>query len=170
MIATQKKYRTISPRQMQALKDQGHSIQLIDVRTPAEFGEVHVQYARNVPLDRLSPQEILDEMNGSEQPLYVICRGGNRSKQACERLFAAGGTNIVNVEGGTQACISADLPVVRGDKTVSLERQVRVVLAIGGIVGVAGYFLSRWFLVFPVMVGIGILHSGIADICMMGGS
>ena len=58
------------------------------------------------------------------EPLYVICRSGGRGRQACERLLQAGYANVVNIEGGTMACIEAGLQVVRGKKTISLERQV----------------------------------------------
>lgn len=168
MIATMETLRTITPEQLQALKDEGQSVYLIDVRTPVEFREVHVKDARNIPLDRLNPQEILAEINGSCQSLYVICRSGNRSRQACERLLAAGVTNIINVDGGTQACVAANLEVVRGKKAVSLERQVRIISGLMAILGVAGYFLNPWFLVLPAMVGVGMLHSGITDSCLMG--
>lgn len=47
-------------------------------------------------------------------PLDVICRSGNCGKQACEKYLAAGYTNVVNVEGGTQGWDQAGLPVARG--------------------------------------------------------
>jgi len=46
---------TITPQQLASLRAQGTPIELIDVRTPAEFREIHVDFARNVPLDRLDP-------------------------------------------------------------------------------------------------------------------
>ena len=65
--------------------------------------------------------------NGSaDEPLYVICRSGGRGQQACEKFLKAGFSNVVNVEGGTMACVEAGLPVVRGKKAISLERQVRI--------------------------------------------
>ena len=33
----------------------GEAVELIDVRTPVEFREVHADLARNVPLDSLDP-------------------------------------------------------------------------------------------------------------------
>jgi rhodanese-related sulfurtransferase len=44
----------ISPQRLAELCKAGR-IDLIDVRTPVEFREVHVEHARNVPLDRLDP-------------------------------------------------------------------------------------------------------------------
>ncbi len=60
------------------------------------------------------------------EPLYVICNSGGRSTKACEKLVAAGFTNIINVEGGTKGWAAAGLPVHRGKKAVSIERQVRI--------------------------------------------
>ena len=41
---------TIAPRDLAARRDSGEPIDLIDVRTPVEFREVHCPFARNVPL------------------------------------------------------------------------------------------------------------------------
>ena len=118
---------TVSPQQLCDLAKSDKPVDLIDVRTPAEFQEVHVPFARNVPLDRLDAAKIACGRNGSAQPLYLICRSGSRGKQACEKFLAAGYTNVVNVEGGTLAWDQAGFPVVRGKKMMSLERQVRLV-------------------------------------------
>ena len=98
---------TITPQQLAELCKQG-KIELIDVRTPVEFREVHIDIARNVPLDRLDPAVLMQSRNGSkDEPLYLICRSGSRGRQACEKFLAAGVTNVVNVEGGTLACVEA---------------------------------------------------------------
>src|SRR5262245_41382149 len=117
---------SVSPQQLAELYSGGQAVELIDVRSPVEFGELHVPFAKNVPLDRLDPSKVAREREGRlEQPLYVICLSGARGKKACEKLAAAR-LNAVNVEGGTLAWASANLPVVRGKKAVSLERQVRI--------------------------------------------
>jgi len=161
---------TVSPQQLSQRMQGGKSIELIDVRTPVEFQELHVQLARNVPLDRLDPQAIQAERLGNaDQPLYVVCRSGSRGKQACEKLLAAGLVNVVNVEGGTLACEAAGLPVVRGRKAISLERQVRIA---AGLLVVAGSALGFW--VHPYMIGLaafvgaGLVFAGITDTCGMG--
>ena len=117
----------ITPQELAELCKDGKKIDLIDVRTPVEFREVHVEIARNVPLDRLDPAALMQARNGStDEPLYVLCRSGSRGQQACEKFLAAGFANVVNIEGGTLACIEAGLSVVRGKKAISLERQVRI--------------------------------------------
>ena len=110
---------SISPAQLAELCKEGKKIELIDVRTPVEFREVHVEIARNVPLDRLDAAALMQARNGSaNEPLYVICRSGGRGQQACEKFLKAGFSNVVNVEGGTMACVEAGLPVVRGKKAI----------------------------------------------------
>jgi len=112
---------TISPQQLAELLTSDKPIRLIDVRTPAEFGEVHVTNAHNLPLDRLDAAAVTAEASGDE-PIYFICKSGGRSGKACEKLIAAGFTNVISVAGGTTACETAGLPVVRGRKAMSLER------------------------------------------------
>jgi rhodanese-related sulfurtransferase len=118
---------TITPSELEAMRLRGIPVDLIDVRTAAEYREVHAESARLVSLDGLDPGVVMEGRNGDKNtPLYLICRSGTRGKQACERFLAAGYPNVVNVEGGTLDWERSGLPVVRGKKTVSLERQVRM--------------------------------------------
>jgi rhodanese-related sulfurtransferase len=160
---------TISPLELENFRRAGRQIDLLDVRTPAEFREIHVEGARNVPLDRLDPQAIQAARGGlNDQPLYVICRSGSRGKQACEKLLAAGLVNVVNIEGGTVACEAAGLPVVRGKKTISLERQVRIaagfLVLVGGILAIT---VHPYFAGLSAFVGAGLMFAGITDTCGM---
>ena len=117
---------TISPAALAEIRRRGESIELLDVRTPAEYGEAHVDGARNVPLDRLDAKAIVAERAGQPGTLYVVCKSGGRSRQACEKLLASGLTAVASVEGGTAACEAAGLRLIRGRKAMSLERQVRI--------------------------------------------
>jgi rhodanese-related sulfurtransferase len=139
------------------------------VRTPVEFREVHVDFARNVPLDRLDPAAIRNERNGSaDEPLYVICRSGARGQQACEKLTAAG-LNVVNVAGGTAAWDAARLPVVRGQKAISLERQVRIAAGFLVLLGaVLALTVHPYFVGLSAFIGAGLMFAGITDTCGMG--
>lgn len=159
---------TISVRRLAELADQG-DLDLIDVRTPAEFRQTHARPARNAPLDALDPDNVMQARNGSaDQPLYVICQSGNRSTKACERFVAAGHTNIVNVEGGTSAWDRAGLPVVRGKKTISLERQVRIAAGFLVLLGsVLGFFVHPYFIGLSAFVGAGLIFAGVTDTCGM---
>ena len=159
---------TITPKSLYDLISKGNSVHLVDVRTPAEFQEIHVDVAKNVPLDRLDPATLgLDPR--SKEPLYVICRSGARGSQACQSLLRSGLSNVVNVEGGTMAWAQAGLPVIRGKKSVSIDRQVRMIA--GSLVLLASILAvtldARWGILSGV-IGAGLLHAGLFDSCMMG--
>ena len=148
---------------------EGKKIDLIDVRTPVEYREVHVQIARNVPLDQLDVAALMQARGGSaNEPLYVICRSGSRGQQACEKFLKAGFLNVINIEGGTMACVEAGLPVVRGQKAMSLERQVRIAAGSLVLVGVGLSFVHPAFIGLSAFVGAGLVFAGITDTCGMG--
>lgn len=161
---------TISPQQLYQLRQSGQSVKLIDVRTPAEFREVHIDFAENAPLDRLDPQAVKASLgSAADQTLYVVCRSGNRAKTACEKLLAAGLTKVVNVEGGTLAYEAAGLPVTRGKKTMPLERQVRIAAGALVLTGAAlGYFVHPYWIALSAFVGAGLIFAGVTDTCGMG--
>jgi rhodanese-related sulfurtransferase len=161
---------TIPPLDLAELCKNGKNIDLIDVRTSAEFRELHAVPARNIPLDQLDPSALMNSRIGSAvNTLYLICRSGSRGKQACETLLNAGCTNVVNVEGGTLAWESSGLPVVRGKKAISLERQVRIA---AGMLVCLGALLSCLFhpvfIALSAFVGFGLIFAGVTDTCGMG--
>ena len=159
---------TISPRELFDRISQGRSVELIDVRTPVEFREIHVKYARNIPLDRLDASRLSVGREGSVEPLYVICRSGNRGQMACEKLVTAGYTQVVNVVGGTQAWDQAGLPVVRGKKAISLERQVRIAAGSLVLLGAGLSFVHPYLVGIAAFVGAGLVFAGVTDTCGMG--
>ena len=160
---------TISPAQLAELSREGRKVELIDVRTPVEFREVHLEIARNVPLDQLDPKALVQGRDGPErEPLYVICKAGGRGQQACERFIKAGFANVVNVEGGTTACIAAGLPVVRGKRAISLERQVRIAAGSLVLLGALGSLIYQPLIWLSAFVGGGLVFSGVTDTCGMG--
>ena len=160
----------ITPQEFAALCRGGKKIDLIDVRMPVEFREVHVEIARNVPLDKLDAAALMRARNGSaNEPLYVVCRSGGRGQQACEKFLKAGVSNVVNIEGGTMACVEAGLPVVRGKNAIPLERQVRIAAGFLVLLGaVFGWFVHPAFIGLSAFVGAGLVFAGITDTCGMG--
>ena len=158
--------RKITVKNISEFRKNSEPVELVDVRTPAEFEEVHAEASINIPLDELTADAI-SRRNGKE--VLVICQSGNRAKLACEKLIKAGREDVAVVEGGMQAWLDAGLPVVRGRKTMSLERQVRI--AAGAIV-LTGVVLAQF--VHPALmwvsgfVGAGLMFAGITDTCGMG--
>jgi len=82
--------------------------QFVDVRTPEEYAAGHAYRARNIPLDTLA--ENLDKIEKNE-PVYLICRTDNRSRQAAKILADAGFSQAIVVTGGTNAWQAAQLPM-----------------------------------------------------------
>lgn len=160
----------ITPRELAELGKDGKRIDLIDVRTPVEYREMHLEIARNVPLNHLDPAAIMQARNDLEDgPLYVICRSGSRGQLAGEKFLKAGFPNVVNIEGGTMACVEAGLPVVCGSQTISLERQVRIAAGSLVLVGVVlGWIVHPAFTGLAAFVGAGLVFAGLTDTCGMG--
>ncbi|MFR0354610.1 rhodanese-like domain-containing protein [Streptomyces sediminimaris] len=83
---------------------------LLDVREPQEWRAGRAPWAVHLPLSALAagaglPAEV------QARPLVVICRSGNRSRQAAE-LLVARGAHAVDVVGGMREWAGAGLPVV----------------------------------------------------------
>ncbi|MCA9247472.1 MAG: rhodanese-like domain-containing protein [Planctomycetales bacterium] len=160
---------TISPQQFRMQCQDGQDVELIDVRTPAEFREIHLTQAKNVPLDRLDVDTIQRMRVDAGKPLFIVCRSGARGRQACEKLLRGGVDVVVNIDGGTLACAEAGLPVERGQKTLSLERQVRICAGVFTFIGaLLGYVSSPLWFVVPAIMGLGLAYAGVTDRCGMG--
>ena len=158
----------ISPHEVSSKIAKGDRLHLLDVRTPLEFEEVNLQGAELVPLDQLDPAQICRKADSGCETI-VICRSGNRAKKAADSLAAAGMTNVKVLEGGMLAWTAAGFAVNRGQKVISLERQVRIA---AGLMILAGAALGTWvhpaFYGLCAFVGAGLTFAGITDWCGMG--
>ena len=73
-------------------------LQLIDVRSPEEFKDYHLQGSVNIPLDALEEKQ---EKINFHKPVYLICESGTRSAVAQARLAALRPeSRIIDVLGG----------------------------------------------------------------------
>jgi rhodanese-related sulfurtransferase len=143
---------------------------LIDVRTAGEYHSGHAAGARSVPLDRLDAKALLASRQGpADQPIYVICKSGNRSRTACEKLAAAGIGNLVNVSGGTEGWKHAGLPIEGATRRVlPLDRQVQSTAGTICLAGaILGTWMNPWFYLLSAMVGFGLLVAGLTGFCPM---
>ena len=66
---------------------------VIDVRTPKEFGEKHVDGAENVPVDAIADHDF----GPKDQVLVVYCGSGKRSAKAAADLKAKGYTKVYDL-------------------------------------------------------------------------
>lgn len=159
--------RSVSTQQL-SLLTASENMNLIDVRTPGEFATLRIAHSLNLPLERLNPAALLSRL-GPDTALYCICQTGTRSQIAAERLRAAGFTNVVHVDGGTNSWSSAGLPLVEGGRNVmSLERQVRITAGLFIVLGViAGALLHPAAYWLSALIGAGLVYAGLSNTCGM---
>ena len=96
----------ISPVDAKAKTQEAYA-QFVDVRTPEEYNAGHPSRAINIPLAELASK--LDRLEKNE-PVYVICQTGRRSKEASEILVKNGFPWVFNVSGGATAWNAAEMP------------------------------------------------------------
>ena len=95
MIATIKYFLGLgSPTDYTALLKKG--AQIVDVRTPIEFGDGHIKGSINIPLDKL--QQNLNKLK-KEKTVITCCASGIRSASAKQVLTANGFLEVYNGGG-----------------------------------------------------------------------
>lgn len=81
-------------------KLENEEITLLDVRESFEYEGGHIEGAVNAPLSSFDANQL---SYPKDEPIYVICRSGNRSAQAASQLQDAGYMEIYDVSGGMMA-------------------------------------------------------------------
>jgi rhodanese-related sulfurtransferase len=83
----------------------------LDVRTPGEFNEGHIDGAKLIDFQSGNfEREIATLDKGKTYAVY--CRSGNRSGQAVKIMSDAGFTKLYNLDGGVIDWANAGLPLV----------------------------------------------------------
>ena len=85
----------IAPEDARRLVQSG--ARLIDVRSPEEYAEGHIEGAVNIPVGDLSLH--LGELGGKDTPIVVYCHTGIRASRAEHLLQDAGFTDVHNLGG-----------------------------------------------------------------------
>lgn len=85
--------------------------QLVDVRTPDEYAEGHIAGAVNIDVNSSGFLAGASATLSKDQPVYVYCRGGVRSKKAAKKL-AKKGYNVIDLDNGILRWQSDGMPVV----------------------------------------------------------
>ena len=85
------------------------SVTLIDVRTPEEFAEGHIEGAVLMPIDGFDPAKV--PLAEGTQPVFY-CRSGRRSLAAAEAWAEHSGEVAEHLEGGILAWEKAGKPTV----------------------------------------------------------
>ena len=88
----------VTSEEMQAILH-SEDVQLIDVRTPEEFYEGHIENSQNIDYKSPSFSEdilVLDKA----KPVILYCRSGKRSGESSKILKKAGFVTVYDLEGG----------------------------------------------------------------------
>ena len=71
---------------------------IVDVRRADEFEEGHIPNSINIANESIK-DEPPSELPDKDQMIYIYCRSGNRSRQAAEKLYEMGYTNLIEFGG-----------------------------------------------------------------------
>lgn len=88
--------------------------QLLDVRTPQEYAEAHINGAVNINVQSDNFGKEAEKELSKDSAILVYCRSGRRSMDAAETL-AALGYEVVNLKGGIIEWQDEGLPVVAAE-------------------------------------------------------
>jgi rhodanese-related sulfurtransferase len=94
--------KTITVEELKAKLDAGENINLVDVREPHEHEAFNIGGIL-LPLGQVQSLQTDSIDHLKDETVYVYCRSGNRSGQACLMLEPYGFKNIINVVGGMLA-------------------------------------------------------------------
>lgn len=97
LVACQSAIKPIGTEELRAINKSG--IQLIDVRTPEEFAEYHIEGAKNIDIFSEDFEEQIQQLDRNE-PVYVYCRSGKRSNDAAQKMQKMGFQKIYDLQGG----------------------------------------------------------------------
>ena len=87
-------------------------VQIIDVRTPAEFADGHIAGAVNIPVQQ--PDFVTRIARLDPKATYAVyCRSGHRSKSAVAQMQASGIPHIYELESGTTGWTAEGHELVR---------------------------------------------------------
>ncbi|MEH6956162.1 sulfurtransferase TusA family protein [Neobacillus drentensis] len=96
--ATEKKHpNVINNEDLEKKIAANENIVIIDVRESAEYAFNHIPSAISIPLGVL--EDRINEFNKQEE-IIVVCRTGNRSDLAAQKLSDNGFANVINVVPG----------------------------------------------------------------------
>jgi rhodanese-related sulfurtransferase/TusA-related sulfurtransferase len=96
--SNEKKYPNVTNNEtLEKKMENNEDMVVLDVRESVEYAFNHIPDDVSIPLGELENR--MDELN-KENEIYVVCRTGNRSDLAAQKLAEKGFTNVINVVPG----------------------------------------------------------------------
>ena len=102
--------RHVKSKEAAAILSQG-GVAVLDVRTPAEFADGHIESAQNI--DFLEEEKFKTEAAKTDKskPYLVHCQAGGRSSKSLKILQSLGINNLIHLDDGFGGWSEAGLPV-----------------------------------------------------------
>ena len=86
---------------------------ILDVRTPAEFAQGHIEDAVNLDVSVIDDFALQIGLLDQSKTYAVYCRSGNRSQVAVNTMFSRGINGIYELESGILGWEESGYPVTR---------------------------------------------------------
>lgn len=96
--ATSAEVKLVTPEEMQTILEL-EDVQLVDVRTPSEFNEEHIENAQNIDFTSPTFEEDILKLD-KNRPVVLYCKSGGRSAKCAKKLEEAGFKKIYDLDGG----------------------------------------------------------------------
>jgi rhodanese-related sulfurtransferase len=163
--ATETQSKVVTAAQIAQMLADGAPVQMVDVRSPAEFEESHIPYAINIPMEEMRSR--VGDLRPDE-PVVLICHSGGRAAM-CQVQLDLHRPDVSVLKGGTQAWQADGRPVIgKANKNLSIMRQVQIVAGTLILLGVLlSLLVHPGWLGLSAFVGAGLLFAGISGFCGM---
>lgn len=109
-LSPKKGYRSVTAEEFSDIISNDPEVQILDVRTPAEYDEGHIYNAINVDVKSAQFEKQVEVAVSKERLVAVYCRSGRRSKTAADFLVSKG-YDVVDLNNGFNEWQSLNLPV-----------------------------------------------------------
>ncbi len=107
----------LSPTEFSKQLSETENPTILDVRTPGEFAEGHIQNALNIDWNGSSFDAQVSKLD-KNTTVFVYCLSGGRSGSAASQLRSNGFKNVLELDGGMMAWRSAGLSETTDSKVV----------------------------------------------------
>ena len=94
-----------------SVKTQEAGVVVIDVRTPGEFSQGHIQRAINIDVEAPTFGSEIAKLDKSKT-YAVYCHSGSRSGVATQAMAKAGFTHLFNLQNGISDWMAQGMPTV----------------------------------------------------------
>jgi phage shock protein E len=110
MAPTQNTSNLLSPQQVAEKKGAQSNLVIVDVRTPDEYAQGHIEGALSINYYDADWSKQMDQLS-KDQPIVVYCAVGGRSGKAFAVLQKLGFKEVYDMKGGFDAWRQQNLPI-----------------------------------------------------------